>query len=277
MSRSRNDGLLDILYEALEFIFRYVTPWASIPLAAVGFCVIAGLWNAKVKMPQLEALGWILGGTFATICLLAGWKGAQFRRQQRDFLRAELDLQWVRALSWRDFEKQLAEVYRQKGYLVEETGGGGPDGGVDLRLRKDGRTTIVQCKHWKTWKIGVKPVRELFGVMTHERADAAIFVTTGKYTEEAWRFAQGKPIELVNQSGFLYLIKQFQRELKTATGADESKPSPKMLSETVANPPSCPVCQSPMRLRTANKGRHAGSQFWGCSRFPACSGIRELS
>ena len=27
-------------------------------------------------------------------------------------------------------------------------------------------TLLVQCKHWKAWKVGVKVVREVFGVMT---------------------------------------------------------------------------------------------------------------
>jgi restriction system protein len=38
--------------------------------------------------------------------------------------------------------------------------------------------------------------------------------------------------------------------------------------------PMCPQCSSPMVLRTAKQGAHAGSQFYGCSRFPACRGIR---
>jgi restriction system protein len=38
--------------------------------------------------------------------------------------------------------------------------------------------------------------------------------------------------------------------------------------------PVCPLCAKPMRLRTARKGAHAGSQFWGCSGFPACKGTR---
>ena len=33
---------------------------------------------------------------------------------------------------------------------------------------------------------------------------------------------------------------------------------------------NCPVCNSAMKLRTAKKGRNAGNQFWGCSRFPDC-------
>lgn len=31
-----------------------------------------------------------------------------------------------------------------------------------------------------------------------------------------------------------------------------------------------------MALRTARKGQNAGNQFWGCTRYPACKGIRQL-
>jgi restriction system protein len=46
-----------------------------------------------------------------------------------------------------------------------ETGGGGPDGGVDLVLRKPGgngsEKFLVQCKQWRALKVGVDVVREL--------------------------------------------------------------------------------------------------------------------
>jgi DNA-binding helix-hairpin-helix protein with protein kinase domain len=38
--------------------------------------------------------------------------------------------------------------------------------------------------------------------------------------------------------------------------------------------PSCPRCGSPMLRRTARRGRHSGGQFWGCSRYPSCTGTR---
>ena len=31
-----------------------------------------------------------------------------------------------------------------------------------------------------------------------------------------------------------------------------------------------------MRLRTARRGRNAGNQFWGCSRYPACRGTQKI-
>jgi four helix bundle suffix protein len=40
--------------------------------------------------------------------------------------------------------------------------------------------------------------------------------------------------------------------------------------------PACPLCAKPMAPRTARKGKHAGSQFWGCSAFPDCKGTRPV-
>lgn len=39
---------------------------------------------------------------------------------------------------------------------------------------------------------------------------------------------------------------------------------------------TCPLCGKPMALRTARQGKRAGSQFWGCTAYPACRGTRPL-
>ena len=39
--------------------------------------------------------------------------------------------------------------------------------------------------------------------------------------------------------------------------------------------PNCPKCGAPMVRRIAKRGRRAGGQFWGCSRFPGCRGTRN--
>ena len=278
--RSKNETLPEMLIEILIAIFQVVPPWTSIPIALIGFAAITIFWCSAIHIPQLQIIGLLFGAGFAVVCLIAGWKGVQFREGQRAFLAADIDLNWVRGLSWRDFERQLAYVYRQNGYSVEETGGGGPDGGVDLKLFKDGRTTVVQCKHWKTWKVNVKPVRELFGVMTAEGADAAILIASGEYTADARNFAEGKPIELIDRNGFLALIRQFQRDLQKHYGVAPAEIPASNSQSEIQNPqletPSCPVCQSPMKLRTAKKGGNAGAQFWGCSRFPNCRGTRNF-
>jgi len=40
------------------------------------------------------------------------------------------------------------------------------------------------------------------------------------------------------------------------------------------NAPACPDCGAPMRKRTAKSGKHPGQPFWGCSKYPACNGLR---
>ena len=40
--------------------------------------------------------------------------------------------------------------------------------------------------------------------------------------------------------------------------------------------PCCPECKKPMVKRTARSGKNAGQTFWGCTGYPACTGVREL-
>ena len=40
--------------------------------------------------------------------------------------------------------------------------------------------------------------------------------------------------------------------------------------------PPCPECGKPMVLRTAQKGKNAGKQFWGCSAYPDCKGLLDI-
>jgi DNA-binding helix-hairpin-helix protein with protein kinase domain len=40
--------------------------------------------------------------------------------------------------------------------------------------------------------------------------------------------------------------------------------------------PLCPSCGSRMVRRLARRGRNAGNHFWGCSRYPSCTGTRPI-
>ncbi len=40
--------------------------------------------------------------------------------------------------------------------------------------------------------------------------------------------------------------------------------------------PRCPNCGSVMVLRTAHAGKNSGHQFWGCSSYPECKGVRTV-
>ncbi len=40
--------------------------------------------------------------------------------------------------------------------------------------------------------------------------------------------------------------------------------------------PVCPLCGKPMIRRMAKKGVNAGKEFWSCSGYPQCNGIRNI-
>jgi restriction system protein len=178
-------------------------------------------------------------------------------------------LESLRAVSWKDFEFLVAEAYRRQGYAVDYSLGKGADGGVDLVLRKAGRVSLVQCKQWKVFSVGAPVIREMFGIMTAERADEAIIVTSGRFTSEAESFAKGKSIRLVDGPHLLKLVKQVQD-----CGHESSTLSPTTAGPDT--PPFCPVCGKVMVLRTARRGQNAGNQFLGCPDYPGCKGARQV-
>ncbi|WP_421228788.1 NERD domain-containing protein [Aeromonas enteropelogenes] len=52
-------------------------------------------------------------------------------------------------------------------------------------------------------------------------------------------------------------------------------PPATMTQTTKVQVPTCPKCGNTMLLRTANRGENKGNQFWGCSNYPKCKGIRS--
>jgi hypothetical protein len=96
----------------------------------------------------------------------------------------------------------MADYYREQGYEVEHNGTGGKgfafDGGVDLRLRKDGRLTLVQCKRDSVCQTEHNVVNELLGIKVNEGADEAIVITTGEFTAAANRFGRQGHVRLID-------------------------------------------------------------------------------
>jgi hypothetical protein len=87
-----------------------------------------------------------------------------------------------------EFERLMAEYYKGEGYEVVHSGTGRGstfDGGVDLRLRKDGRLTLVQSKRKNAHQVTHNVVHELLGVKVNEGAAEAIVITTGEFTDAA--------------------------------------------------------------------------------------------
>lgn len=101
-----------------------------------------------------------------------------------------------------DFEFQVAEALRNLGLKVDVTGGVG-DEGVDIVAFDpspiQGGQYIVQCKRYDpSNKVGVQEVRELYGVVQAKGVNKGILVTSSSFTSGALRFAEGKPLELID-------------------------------------------------------------------------------
>lgn len=250
------------------------TPWwasflvAGAAYAALNFGLPTYVDESNLFLKPFEQLGPLFAPWIAGLVLLAGAIAQFGKRSRRKLLKRQSGLNSIRAMSWQSFERLVGEAYRQHGYKVEERGGGGADGGIDLVLRHKNEITLIQCKQWKTRQVGVATMRELYGVVVSENAIQGVLVTCGQFTPDARAFARGKPLELVNGTALLALIGQVQKNSTVNPAiAFEKKPS------TQAEP-HCPRCGKRMVLRKTRKGNNIGKQFWGCTGFPHCKGTR---
>lgn len=253
-------------------IFRRTPIWATAAIVVASYPVLRYLLPALTH----DSLWALVGSAFApwltfALALIALYAEAD-KYQRRRLLKEQSSLETLRGLTWQEFELLVGEAYRRQGYKVEEKGGSGPDGGVDVVLRRNGETTLVQCKQWKKRSVSVTVVRELYGVMASERASGGIVVTCGDFTPDALAFARGKPLELVDGKALLELVKQAQGQTATVN----TPQTPIAANEAPSAVPLCPKCGELMVRRTARSGANAGSEFWGCPAFPRCRGTRQL-
>ena len=272
----RNTGLLDLVSK--------LPWWLCLGLAPVSYLVLHGLATQPAPLAatadQMRALamsslwrGSALAGQYiAPMILLAGAAmsavGRLRRRQLLDQVASGPAAAMVNSMTWQDFERLVGEAFRQRGYKVQETGGGGADNGIDLQLQRDGERHLVQCKQWRAQRVGVEVVRELYGAMAAQGAAGGWVVTSGTFTGPAREFAQGRNIELVDGDALVNLIGQAR------PGAPAPAAPPARAAAGGAAPPNCPVCSRQMVRRVARRGGSAGDGFWGCQGFPKCRGTR---
>jgi restriction system protein len=265
------------LIEDLIAITSKLPWWVGVVLAMAAYVWLHSVATAEVtviaqpgKMGELVTQA--LFNTLASIgqyllpfIFLVGAAMSAYGRGKRQALHAQVagsrDRGALNDMSWQQFEALVGEAFRRKGYAVTETGGGGADGGIDLALKKEGETFLVQCKQWKAYKVSVNTVRELYGVMAAEGATGGFVVTSGVFTDEAQAFVVGRNIELMDGAALHALI----RGVRVSGEAASAVP---------ASSPACPLCQSTMVKRTARRGANSGNTFWGCSQYPDCKGTR---
>jgi len=278
----RRRSAFEDVFEDLMEVATKLPWWAGVGLAAVSYLVLHAVAGAAGPSPKgLQDLGGAVGGQLVRTAaalgqyilplgLLAGAAASAIDRRKRrrlhDGVAGSPDAKTLERITWREFEMLVGEAFCRRGYVVEETGGHGADGGVDIVLSKGGQRSLVQCKQWKASKVGVKVVRELYGVMAAEGAVGGFVVTSGVFTGEALAFAAGKNIDLIDGPLLRAMIGRVDE-----TRRDGGQPTtPTSASGPAESVPTCPRCGDVMVRRVARRGRNAGKAFWGCPTFPKC-------
>jgi len=262
----KDEGVLDLLVllpwwvSVIVSMIVYIGLKFIVPSLSTENIIFQGFQTALPNVAHIFALALLIP---AFISAINAWR-------KRKLLDNQKNIQTIRDLSWRKFEELVAEVYRRQGFTVIENQTAGADGGIDIRLKKGGYFHLVQCKNWKTSKVGVKVVREMYGVMISEHASSVKIVISGMFTQEAKNFASGKPIDLVDGQQLETLIANVQASSPNLSSAPVSPQS--VLTERIT---LCPKCGKSLILRTAKRGSNAGGHFWGCSAYPKCSHTQD--
>jgi len=281
MGRRRNSVIEDLLTLVAK------APWpVGVGLAVVSFVVlnqvaqgepVQAASTADLSRTLFSTVGislalvgqYLLPGIFLVAALGSFLRS---RKNARIYAAAAAEpTHGVADLSWREFERLIGELFRKRGFSVKENDGSGPDGGVDVELRRDGELFLVQCKHWRARKVPVATVRDLYGAMTARQAAGGFVVTSGDFTSESIKFAAGRNIELIDGKVLAATLRETHPVEKVDPKFSDVEARPGLQS-----PPACPRCGSAMVERVARRGPQAGGHFWGCSDFPACRGTRKI-
>jgi restriction system protein len=291
MARRRNSSV----FEDLFGIAAALPWWVGSILAVAAYAILRRY--ASMDVPTDVAPGQIgqmavsqmtktlalYGQYIVPLLFLAGAAASFFGRRKRQGLvrdaGGDKSGATLRALNWKDFELLVGEAFRMRGFSVVETGGGGPDGGIDLQLKKGSEVFLVQCKQWRAYKVSVNVVRELFGVMASLGATGGFVVTSGVFSPDARAFTEGKNIELIDGSALKAMIDRVRAtrpEALSAAGVPAGATKPPQQTATSIAEPTCPRCGGQMVKRIAKQGSNAGGAFWGCTAFPKCRGITPI-
>lgn len=113
-------------------------------------------------------------------------------------------------LSPKEFESFIQNLFTKMGFDTKLYKASG-DGGIDCIAYDPhpitGGKFIVQAKLY-TRTVQPMYVRDLWGTVQHEGATKGIMITTSGYGPDSYKFAGGKPLNLIDGSGLLALCQE---------------------------------------------------------------------
>src|ERR1700758_1022401 len=159
--------------------------WLSERVTEATGCIVPFLAYAAVAFIVPAILHWMpawyLGINFASLAIAAFLGFAWIVGLKRAGDRRRL-LEWtsdLRRLDAAEFEWLVGEIYRRKGFAIEETGSQhSADGNIDLIANNGEQRLIIQCKRWTSWRVGIDEIQRFAGTMPKTQGSLArVFVT----------------------------------------------------------------------------------------------------
>ncbi len=185
--------------ELLDILFR---------ISIVYILVLFFTWFSD-KTLFLKLLLWGLAFVAVFIIVTLFVKKSKVHKQSQWHTDRDL-LNYLKGIKPWEFEDYITQLYSKLGYKTERVGGG-YDGGIDVIAEKNGIKYYIQCKKYITSTVGVKEIREFYGVLVgHTFQGKGIFITTNIFSSEAEYFAKDKPIELIDGQKLVRLIRQVE-------------------------------------------------------------------
>jgi len=176
----------------------------------------------------------------------------------------------IDALRSDQYELIVGEIFRREGYAVELSAAAAQGDSIDLTLRRDSETILVQCKCWKSSRVTEQEVGEFYSAMMSNGAPRGIFVTAGSFSREAQQYSEGKGIDLMDRTALEECTAAVARPGENFCGITD------WIEEFAAHArifdPECPICQGSMVIRNS---RANGAAAWTCRNHPRCPGRRE--
>lgn len=145
----------------------------------------------------------------------------------------------IDSLSGREFENLIEQLLTRIGLRIygRKTGA---DGGIDMVAHSDdpviGGKIIIQCKRFSK-VVDAAIIRDLFGVVHSEAANKGVLMTNSSFSREALRFAEGKPLELVDGAQLQKLLLRYGLlSGQRSTGGVEISPGVQLLYSQLHGP-----------------------------------------
>ena len=155
--------------------------WISVLIAAVVGGVAAALLPAEFKLA-----GALSGFPFAVIGVMAAWRQWRLPSPARVARTADA----AAAMAWPQFADALEQAFRRDGYTVQRA----TSDAFDFRLERQGRSTLVAARRWKSRRTGLETLKALQAARASAGAADALLVSLGDLTDNARPYAKAQAI-----------------------------------------------------------------------------------